>query len=235
VAEKYRTRRELTPELIDVFCKALELPATFSAAANVAGFSERTMRSWLSAGESEDCTDEVLQLLASKYAKVMSGGVRARLTRTAIDLAEGGNEKMLQFCLKADRAGDERQDRCDCNTRRPQDGSDQADHRAAADSQTGREHPRAGVGGLMAYVCKLRTPEWWMAEGRRITALRKKLTRATGRAKRSRKVLELVRAGELTEARHVYSRGASRAATMDFDALKSNPRAKLRKKFPVAP
>lgn len=72
-------RKTLTSERIDQFCRALDLPATFEDAAKVVGFSARTLRSWIAAGEDEDCTDELCRELAHKVAQVMSGGHRSAL------------------------------------------------------------------------------------------------------------------------------------------------------------
>ncbi len=97
---KPTTKKQLTSELIDVYCKVLDMPSTPGQAAAVIGFSEKTVKAYIAAGEDEDCTDPLLLELARKNAKVMAGGTRAALTKVGMELALAGEPKMLIQMMK---------------------------------------------------------------------------------------------------------------------------------------
>jgi hypothetical protein len=66
-------RVQLTTELIDLLCDALDIPLPLEDAARFVGIGPRTLKRWLDAAEDEDCEDELLLELSRRVAAVMGG------------------------------------------------------------------------------------------------------------------------------------------------------------------
>lgn len=84
-----RKRVELTRELVDAYCRALD-KTTPQIAASVVGVSHRRMQSWLEQAADPECEDETLQYLLAQEAAVQSdpNRTRGRLMKSLFDAAE---------------------------------------------------------------------------------------------------------------------------------------------------
>jgi hypothetical protein len=82
-----RKRVELTRELVDAYCRALD-KTTPQIAASVVGVSHRRLQGWLEAATDPECDDELLLYLLAEESKVQSSGTRGKLMKNLFEAAE---------------------------------------------------------------------------------------------------------------------------------------------------